>query len=66
VLQGYVGYPLVALLGESLLNSDAYENLNVNYIGSSVLGEVSAGSNLSPDEEAIYNINLATINIGTN
>lgn len=66
ILQGYVGYPLVTLLGESLLNSDAYENLNVGSIGSSVLGEVSANSNLSAGEEAIYNINLATIDIGTN
>lgn len=66
VVQGYVGYPLVSLLGESLLNQDSYENLDLNSVGASVLGSISTNPNLSSEEEAIYNINLATIDLGAN
>ena len=66
VVQGYVGYPLVSLLGESILNQDSYENLDLDYIGSSVLSNIQDNSNLSPTERAIYNLNLATLDLGTN
>ena len=61
ILQGYVGYPLFSLLGESLLNPDSYNNLQLDFADSSIFG-----SNLSNGEEAIYNVNLATINLGNN
>ena len=61
ILQGYVGYPLFSLLGESLLNPDSYNNLQLDFADSSIFG-----SNLSDGEEAIYNVNLATINLGNN
>lgn len=66
VVQGYVGYPLVSLLGESILNPDTYEELDLDYIGSSVLNSIQDNSLLSDREKAIYNINLAIINFGTN
>jgi len=56
-----VGYPLFSLLGESLLNPDSYNNLQLDFADSSIFG-----SNLSDGEEAIYNVNLATINLGNN
>lgn len=64
VVEGYVGYPLVSLLGESLLNPDSYDNLDLNFANSSVLGEIANDSNLSEEAQSIYNINLATINLG--
>ena len=66
VVQGYVGYPLVSLLGESILNQDSYENVDLDYIGSSVLSNIQDNSNLSTTERAIYNLNLATLELGTN
>lgn len=52
VSQGYVGYPLAALLGESLLDKD-----NIEYYS------VSTGTSANEIEDPLYNINLATINI---
>ena len=54
VSQGYVGYPLAALLGESLLDKDSLEYYSV-----------SAGAVTSVPEDPLYNINLATINLST-
>ena len=64
VVQGYVGYPLVSLLGESILNPDSYENLDLNYTGSSILNNLEDNSYLSDKERAIYNLSLATLNLG--
>ena len=54
VAQGYVGYPLAALLGESLLDNDSVEYYSVN-------SEISS----SMTEDPLYNINLATINLSS-
>ena len=57
--QGYVGYPLVSLLGESLLNPDSYENLDLSKISNnSILSEVTTA------DQEIYNISLSRINLG--
>jgi hypothetical protein len=66
IIQGYVGYPLVSLLGESLLNPDGYENVDLNYLGSSALSNLSDDFNVFPTQQAIYNIDLTTIDLGTN
>jgi len=52
VSQGYVGYPLAALLGESLLDNDSIEYYTVSFEETS---EVVS--------DPLYNINLSTINI---
>jgi hypothetical protein len=52
VAQGYVGYPLAALLGESLLDNDSLEYYSV-----------SIGVSSSNVEDPLYNINLATLDI---
>lgn len=52
VSQGYVGYPLAALLGESLLDKDSLEYYSVE-----------AGASSSVTDDPLYNINLATINL---
>ena len=52
VSQGYVGYPLAALLGESLLDKDSLEYYSV-----------AAGAETSVSKDPLYNINLATINL---
>ncbi len=54
VAQGYVGYPLAALLGESLLDNDSLEYYSVS---------IGASSNMV--EDPLYNINLATIDISS-
>lgn len=57
--QGYVGYPLVSLLGESLLNPDSYENLDLSKIDNNSILNEATDSN-----QAIYNISLSRINLG--
>jgi hypothetical protein len=52
VAQGYVGYPLAALLGESLLDNDSLEYYSV-----------SIGVSSNNIEDPLYNMNLATIDI---
>lgn len=64
-LQGYVGYPLFSLLGESLLNPDSYDNLNLSDTNVSVLSELNNNSGIPPSEQGIYNLNLARIDLGT-
>jgi len=54
VAQGYVGYPLAALLGESLLDNDSLEYYSVS---------IGVSSNMI--EDPLYNINLATIDISS-
>jgi len=54
VAQGYVGYPLAALLGESLLDNDSVEYYSV-----------SSGVSSNITEDPLYNINLATINLSS-
>jgi len=54
VAQGYVGYPLAALLGESLLDNDSVEYYSV-----------SSGVSSNTTEDPLYNINLATINLSS-
>ena len=66
IVQGYVGYPLVSLLGESLLNPDGYENVDLNYLGSSALSNLSGDFDVFPTQQAIYNIDFTTIDLGTN
>lgn len=63
VIQGYAGYPLVSLLGESLLNPDSYNNLDLQSTSSLVLNEFANDSSLTPAQETIYNLNLTTINL---
>lgn len=64
VLQGYVGYPLVALLGESLLNPDSYDNLSLSDTNGSLLSELNNNSEIPASEQGIYNLNLARIDLG--
>jgi len=54
VAQGYVGYPLAALLGESLLDNDSVEYYSVN-----------SGISSGMTEDPLYNINLATIDLSS-
>lgn len=62
VIQGYVGYPLVSLLGESLLNPDSYENLDLSKVNdNSVLNEAA---DVNGANQGIYNISLSRINLG--
>ena len=63
VLQGYVGYPLVSLLGESLLNPDSYNNLSISDTNLSLLSELN-NSGIPASEQGIYNLNLARIDLG--
>lgn len=53
-LQGYVGYPLVSLLGESLLNKDSFENLDFS----------ETSTNIIEGNQGIYNVSLSRINLG--
>ena len=64
VMQGYVGYPLFSLLGESLLNPDSYDNLSSTDTNVSVLSELDTNSGIPADERKIYNLNLARIDLG--
>jgi len=64
VTQGYVGYPLVSLLGESLLNPDSYDNLTDRDTNISILSELDTNSGIPANERGIYNLNLARIDLG--
>lgn len=64
VVQGYVGYPLVSLLGESLLNPAGYNNLSLSDTNVSLLSELNNNSGIPVDEQGIYNLNLARIDLG--
>ena len=64
-LQGYVGYPLFSLLGESLLNPDSYDNLNLSDTNVSILSELNINSGIPTSDQGIYNLNLARIDLGT-
>lgn len=64
VVQGYVGYPLVSLLGESLLNPAGYSNLNLSDTNVSLLSELNNNSGIPVGEQGIYNLNLARIDLG--
>ena len=64
VTQGYVGYPLVSLLGESLLNPDSYDNLTDRDTNISILSELDTNSGIPADRRGIYNLNLARIDLG--
>ena len=64
-LQGYVGYPLFSLLGESLLNPDSYNNLNLSDTSVSVLSQLNNNPGIPASEQGIYNLNLARIDLGT-
>jgi len=64
VVQGYVGYPLVSLLGESLLNPAGYNNLSLSDTNLSLLRELNDNSGIPVGEQGIYNLNLARIDLG--
>ena len=64
VVQGYVGYPLVSLLGESLLNPAGYNNLSLSDTNVSLLSELNNNSGIPVGEQGIYNLNLARIDLG--
>jgi len=64
VVQGYVGYPLVSLLGESLLNPAGYDNLSLSDTNMSLLRELNDNSGIPVGEQGIYNLNLARIDLG--
>jgi hypothetical protein len=65
ITEGYVGYPLVSLLGESLLNPDSYENIDLEYSGSLALNNLP-DSNLSTTQRALFSIDFTTLDLGTN
>lgn len=64
VIEGYVGYPVFSLIGESLYNPDGVEGVDLNSISSSVLNVLTPDVNLDPEEKRIYSINLASLVTG--
>ena len=64
VSEGYVGYPAVTLIGESLYNSDSSENISLRDLSYSSESPFDSGVRFSATERRIYSINLASINTG--
>ena len=64
VSEGYVGYPVVALIGESLYNSDSSDNVSLSDLSYSSSNLFDSGVKFSAAERQVYNINLASINTG--
>ena len=64
VSEGYVGYPAVALIGESLYNSDSSDNISLSDLSYSSGNLFDSGARFSAAERQIYSINLASINTG--
>lgn len=54
VLQGRVGYPLVSLLGESLLNRNSFEDLDFS----------SSDTSINENNRGLYNVSLSRIDLG--
>ena len=54
VLQGRVGYPLVSLLGESLLNRNSFEDLDFS----------SSDISINENNRGLYNVSLSRIDLG--
>jgi len=53
-LQGRVGYPLVSLLGESLLNRNSFEDLDFS----------SSDTSINENNRGLYNVSLSRIDLG--
>ena len=64
VSEGYVGYPAVTLICESLYNSDSSENIILRDLSDSSESPFDSGVRFSATERRIYSINLASINTG--
>lgn len=64
VAEGYVGYPAVTLIGESLYNSDSSDNISLKDLSYSSGSLFDSGVRFSATERQIYSINLASINTG--
>ena len=64
IIEGYVGYPVFALIGESLYNPEGVEDVDLDSVSSSVLSSLTSDVNLSPAEKQIYSINLASLVTG--
>tara|TARA_Y100000004_G_scaffold183715_1_gene231862 strand:- start:255 stop:1142 length:888 start_codon:yes stop_codon:yes gene_type:complete len=64
VSEGYVGYPAVTLIGESLYNSDSSDNISLRDLSYSSESPFDSGVRFSETERRIYSINLASINTG--
>ena len=64
IVEGYVGYPVFSLIGESLYNPDGVEGVDLNSISSSVLNVLTPDVNLDSEEKRIYSINLASLATG--
>ena len=64
VSEGYVGYPAMTLIGESLYNSDSSDNISLRDLSYSSNNLFDSGVRFSATERQIYSINLASINTG--